>query len=257
MPCRRVSFARLVAAGVVAALVGGCGLAEYEEKMQASLESLRWKSRFDALYEAGRIDDYPFKMSLPALFKDGDWFRPGVKYRDGTRMHHDRQFPPFLDSLPGLNRTGEAFHPTTDGNRVSYYCYLCVVDTEKEAADALAARLQKEIQAKLPAADDAWTEIECKNEDGLTVTWKRLRAHGLQRFDENKGNRENFKDLPGTFDLYLHEAGGYAILWGVRLPDALKGKVFLLDLAQAAAATLEIVDIAEPPQGNAPTQTTP
>jgi hypothetical protein len=66
-----------------------------------------------------------------------------------------------------------------------------------------------------------------------------LRATGSQLFAHDRRGISD-RQLPGTFDLYLHDAGGFIILWGVRMPDELEGKVYLLDLARAAAATLKV-----------------
>jgi hypothetical protein len=178
-------------------------------------------------------------MRLPSMFVEGDWFRHDSSYRGGSgTIDAKRVFPPFLESLPGHNRTGEAFTKAPDGQLVASYCYLCVIEPGKESFKEIAAKLHKQIKGPLPNATD-WEEVDCTQSGSDPVRWHHLRATGSQLFAHSERHGVADKYQHGTFDVYLRDAGGFVVMLAVRMADVLEGRIFLLDVARASAATLK------------------
>lgn len=233
-----------------ASLLAGCGLEDYEARMTVRLAELQEMTRYESLYGTTPItlvDDesvppYPITIRLPRAFKADDWFRVDSAYRNESKAVEPHVlYPPFLLEFPGFNRVGEAFAEATPQTHFSFYCYLGVLDSRAAKFETVLADLRKKTAAKLPQTGP-WQDVECRDENLAATKWKMFEAKGKQKFAQKSGPSEATLDAMGTFRVYAREDQGYIILWAVRMPDELNGKVYLLDLADAVAGTVKVTE---------------
>ncbi len=234
---------------VAAILIAGCGLEDYESRMADRLAVLQEQTRYESLWGPTTIDavvgdeviEYPITVRLPRLFGDRDWYREGSEY--GYRqdvVENIVLYPPFLLEFPGFNRVGEAFAEPDERSTIAYYCYLGVLESREAKMGAVLADLRQKTAEKLPDVS-SWQDVECRDENLTSTTWKMMEAKGKQKFPDRSGD---FRDSDGTFRVYAREDQGYIVLWAVRAPNSISDIVPLLDLADAVAGTVKITDAA-------------
>lgn len=232
----------------------GCGLSDYESRMNATLEELQAKTRYESLYAPTAIDavvgtgenaqtvELPIAIRLPKAFRQEDWFRPGSEYRNRRETVDDRvAYPPFLGEFPGLNRTGETYAEAGERYFLAYYCYLGVLESRHAKFEAVLADLRKKTAAKVKDTGP-WQDVECRDDQLQPTTWKTFEAKGVQMFPDRS---DRFTDMPGTFRVFAREDQGYIVVWAVRVPDAIADKTSLLAIADAVAGTVKVTAAAD------------
>lgn len=228
---------------VLLAASWGCNEAGYVEKMQATSQQMqrnqdRQTKLNDNLHGFAAIGDSAVEIRAPKVF-ESSFNADSPHPADGAKIAPQRLQPPFV-TLPGLKLTYEAFADGADEKSYPYYCYLAAVQGSAADASKLADDLARQLRAGLPGGG-GWESVDCPTPDGGTLACRRIRATGKQLFDATAsgGGRARFVPLEGTFDLYLHEAGGWITLVGFRVPTPLAEKFKLDDVGPLAVGTLK------------------
>ena len=92
----------------------------------------------------------------------------------------------------------------------------------------------------------AWTVIDVPTPSGDSIKWEKVVVKSEQPFPVENFSGTEYKNVPGTFELWLNEGQAGDVLIGWRIPDALAGKIKLDELAAATAGTLVIKADAKP-----------
>jgi hypothetical protein len=141
---------------------------------------------------------------------------------DGPKINPQRVQPPFLE-IPGLKVCYEGTYDF-EGRRLPFYCYLAVVPGKAGDADKLAAELQAELKKKFPSTPDSWEPVQADTQDGSYIAWKKIRVTADQSFVVQVTGAVP-TDLPGDFELWIHELPDYVVLVGWRAPSSIDGPV--------------------------------
>jgi hypothetical protein len=240
-------FTRFILCALTLASLAGCGLSDYESRMNKRLVELQALSRFQDLYGPTAIETvadpavkYPITIRLPKQFQGTDWFTPESDYRNtGAPAEPGVLYPPFLGEFPGLVRMGEQFERDDKQQRHSYYAYLGIVETRAMKTVDLLKMLRDKTRSTLPTTSQ-WEKVECPTEDLGTIAWQRLTAKGAQYFEIAQVENAPTKKEPGEFQVYVREDQGYIVLWAARVPDAIRDKVFLIEQSEVVAGTVKV-----------------
>lgn len=260
---RRQALGAFAAAGA-SAFAAGCGVSEYEARMNATIEDLELSNKFVRLMPAATVLNGPelkqpqVSMRLPILIVPSRTAPPVLLTEgcatpeDGNKvMPPERLKPPApLPDIPGFQVSLEKFLATAGGNRP---CYLYVGVQKATPSEAAAARQQVLDQLKMrmgpnqPAVANgaAWQKImapspKLRSSDPVApppVAVNLLEIECLQLF-EVRGNVAN--EITGLFQLMAIESAGYQVFLGWRIPSNAFDRQEFLDAAKAAVGTVKI-----------------
>ena len=252
----------------------GCGVGEYERRMQPTLDRLAWAEQFSDISKATYdVPGTTFKLRLPLSFKD----KPFTADSPNPNGNNVPSGPDMLQSplpdlkLPGIRMYVQSFERSNDGVNVPYCCHVAVVDPlpvdpnsetakpndakpatgtpadakpsdktddapKPEPAKPLDEVLLEQVKAVLPEAELAWEDVVCETPTmNERVTWKRLRVKGEQGIGISTGLRQKG---PGSMDLYLREKDGYQVMLLWRMLDRINDKIDLDDIGRRVAGAM-------------------
>ncbi|MBA4017723.1 MAG: hypothetical protein C0483_11165 [Pirellula sp.] len=257
---RRGALASLAAAGL-SSFVAGCGVSEYETRMDETIKNLALENRFvNLLPEATPLNSQTSTVGVVATIR-----LPKMIGRNGNaqpllieegaakpekadeQMPIERLMPPGpLPTIPGFQVCVEAPAPSTVGLRTCYfYAGIERADaaTAKATRDALLTKLKADLTAKVMAEianSSAWVDVQVTSPapGAPKRTFKQLDVTCQQLF-EVRGNAAS--TTAGTFRLLAYETLGHQIFLGWRVPQlALEYQKFM-DSTDSAAGTLTVV----------------
>jgi hypothetical protein len=202
------------------ALLAGCGTADYERLLTKRLNDLRSAEPFRTLFGPTELPDTPMKIRVPMAFKTS-YMENSPHPEDGAKISPDRAQPPFLP-LPGFKLCYEGHVPSAEG-QPPFYCYLAAVPAKAGDAAKMAADLQAALKAKFKDVPDAWETVDANTPENKALAWRKIRVTGEQPFRVKDAGKVVSKNLPGVFELWMHDAGDYIVLVGWRAPTAIEG----------------------------------
>lgn len=225
---------------------GGCGTGAYNEAFTNRLATLKRQAPFTVLTAPVTLTDTSVQICIPKAFTNQ--LNEGQADPQGGKIDPRRVQPPFL-KLPGFKFAYEAQHDNA-GEITPYYCYLAALPTQDAKSATLASDLEIELKSAFPDWGGVWEETEVDSPSGGKVKWKMLEVKGLQFFDVDNPaqNKQEFKKVPGVFQLWLHENEHYQVLVGWRVTEAANQTLLLEKLARRSAGTLMIGPPPAPPQ---------
>ena len=150
----------------------GCGVGEYNKRMQASLADSERTAAFN-------LNLYPTFTELD----DKKRPKPGVSFRlplvfDASANNAAGQ-PPVM-ALPGLWYGMEKIAPDPSGKNLAVYCgFSWVPKGDKKEAD-FQAEMKSLLDASLPGS--RWQEVSLASPEGPPVALKMLEGKGVQDF---------------------------------------------------------------------------
>lgn len=259
---RRGALASLAAAGI-GSIVAGCGVSDYETRMEATIEDLELQSRFAGLRpEPDQVSDpeaavgVVIALRLPrllspipsvnaplVLLKTGS----GKPDRPDEPMPPERLLPPApLPEIPGYQSTLENFVATSVGFRACYF-YAGVEKADPATADAKRKALLQTVKANLTAAGQPdvaatanWNDVQVATPvPGAPKRLFRQLDVVCRQLFEVRGNVAN--EVIGSYRLLACELYGHQIFLGWRIPTTAFVCQSYLDNAIAAAGTLTVV----------------
>ncbi|MBI3837359.1 MAG: hypothetical protein HY288_05430 [Planctomycetia bacterium] len=200
--------------------VAGCGTADYESLLNRQLNDIRAGAPFRTLFGPTELSDTPIKIRVPMAFKHS-YMENSSHPDDGAKISPDRVQPPFLP-LPGFKLCYESQVENVEG-RPPFYCYLAAIPSKPGDAQKLAADLQAKLKAKFNDTPDAWEELDANTPQNKGLPWKKIRVTGEQPFRVTDVMGIVSKNLPGVFELWMHDAQDYIVLVGWRAPSSIEG----------------------------------
>ena len=239
-------------------LAGGCGTAEYESRLEQTIEDLKLQNQFVKLRPAFAMNPQSTNLlvtlRVPIQFEDMLLLTEGsaVPGQANEVMPDSRlKPPPPLVGIPGYQVTLEQFGATSAGRR-SMYFYLGVERIDPSTGGAAGMReayltaLNSAIQGKPNAPINlAWKSKALPTpQPGVTKNVYELQVDIAQLF-EVQGNQPS--EIPGTFLLQAHEVLGHQVFLGWRIPKASLNYSTFLDAVRAAAGTISVAK-APPPK---------
>ena len=199
-------------------VLSGCGGSAYESLTDRRLMKLRAGAPFKNLWGPTTIDETPYSVRLPLVFRKS--FRPDSGHPDDKgRIKPDRFQPPFLQ-LPGQKLLYEGTASDGTGS-LPFYCYLAVVP--QGDAEQLQAEMQAALKEVFPETPDTWENVDAKTPEEKAVPWQKIRVTGEQPFYTSNSKDEPVA-MPGIFELWVHKAEGDVVLIGWRTPTSIEGK---------------------------------
>jgi hypothetical protein len=182
---------------------------------------------FNELYAPQPLPGTTVAVRVPVLFKDSPLVE-GVAGKDGKPVD-SRRIKPGLIEVPWLKFTYEGFIDNPDGTKTPFYCYVAAVN--KAAAGNLEADWKRQLASKGPAGE--WSDFQSQTPEGQAVAWRMLQFNGPQEFCTIAQNgQEQYSQVPGTFDIYLHEEAGNYVLIAWRVPASIQQQVDPAKLAK-------------------------
>jgi hypothetical protein len=160
----------------------------------------------------------PFSIRVPLEFEHS-YQESSAHEDDGATINPDRLQPPFL-KLPGFKLCYEGISKT-GANELPFYCYLAAVPAQPGDAAKLAGQLQTQLKARFPDATGDWQSNDAPTPDGYNVHWRKIRVEGDQPFLVKTGDQVAPQNLPGVFELWVHDADNYVLLVGWRSPKSI------------------------------------
>lgn len=198
----------------------GCGTRHYNDLMGQRLTELRASVKFQGLYAPTALPGTPFTIRVPLEF-ERSYDEKSSHSDDGAVIKPDRLQPPFL-KLPGLKYCYEGL--SKKGNdQFPFYCYLAAIPARPGDADRLADQLRAQLKRTFPDTPDTWEPKDPDTPDGLNIHWRMIRVEGEQPFYVKSGGQAAPQNLPGIFELWMHDADDFIVLVGWRTPKAIEG----------------------------------
>lgn len=219
----RLRAARLMLAvcGVILASATGCGTSAYNSQVDRAFATLRNEAKFQGLYAPTQIPETQFSVRVPVIFTQS--FTPQSAHPDdGDTINKKRMQPPFLPS-DDIRLTYEGMTPGADGSNLPYYCYLAVVDAKPGDADKLADAVMSGLKQLMPDSKEKWESVDADTPEGKAIPWRKLRLTADQPFFVKVDGKVETKNLPGIFELWLHDAGEHLVIIGWRTPSSIEG----------------------------------
>ncbi len=213
----RVAAVVLVCGVLVAA--AGCGTSDYNSLMKRGIAGLRGEVKFKGLYGESEIPGSPFSVRIPMIFTNS-YREDSAHDDDGERIKADRVQPPFLP-LRGLKLCYESTAKDDAGQKLPYYCYIAVMPSQPGDADRVAGEIEAKLKQQFPGGEIAWEPIDADAPSGLAVHWRKIRATGAQPFLVKVGGQVQTQELPGIFELWMHDADDQLVLIGWRSPESI------------------------------------
>jgi hypothetical protein len=234
----------------------GCGVVEYDAKIDARLAELNKAKPFEVLYQLPiELTDPAVKIRVPGLsgedtkrFKAYDLHSPDPEAPD-KRIPEQRILPGFF--LPGYKMTLEAPASADDPLPLvapKVYLYLCAVPKK----DPNYADLEKGLLNNLKAIVSnvtPWKEVKVPTPTGAQKTWRKLRGEGKMFFAylQQEAGISVAHDEGGVIEFWIYEEENIPVkaLVGWRIPKRFEEKFKLTELAELTAGTIQIDPIPE------------
>jgi hypothetical protein len=223
----------------------GCGTGEYErrlnnrgERLRKEQERAQKESKFNDLYDWLKLTDVPaVSVRVPVLFKDP----PLVEGAQVNGKVVDvRRVKPVQFDLPWLKLTYEGFVDGADG-KTPYYCYVAAAEMPADQLQTFQGTVSAALNAKPHDSLVDWADYQADTPDGKQIAWKKLRFVGPQEFVTlDAGGQEQFKNLPGVLEVYVHEEAGICVLIAWRAPSSIEQQIDLPKLASAVAGCVSV-----------------
>jgi len=210
------------------ALLSGCGTSDYEQLMTRRVDEFRGSAPFKSLFGPTELTDTPIRIRVPLIFKNS-YLENSAHPEDGARISPDRVQPPFLP-LPGFKVCYEGTN-NASGKALPYYCYLAAVPAQPGDGDKLADELLAALKEKFKETPDVWEVVDAVTPTTKSIQWKKVRVTADQSFRFNEGGKVGPGNLPGVFELWLHEAPGFVVLVAWRAPVSVEGPAVWTDPA--------------------------
>lgn len=250
----------LIAIGAFSFL-GGCGVADYEARMEKRLVELRKAAVFDVLYAGSELPNTPILVRVPRTFTQR--LVEGAEV-DGQKVDASRAKIPALE-LPGPLVTYEATVEDSGGGKLPYYIYLTAAPAE--SVERLRSATERQFRDGKPITPDApagvpvrldntgelfqrmekafaqaklaWQDVPCPTPKGEQVVWQRLTATGEQEFRYvERGGPERRIRLPGRVELWARYSGDHLVLIAWRVPESLLAASQIVSLAPLVAGSV-------------------
>jgi hypothetical protein len=257
---RRRALTTLAAAGL-GTLAAGCGVAEYEARMEDTIEDLKLQNQFVLLKPEPTILNGPGEatatvmMRLPYMLLPYRGATPLLLIEGCTMPENqneplpvDRLKPPEpLPQIPGFQVSLEQYVPTGAGVRPCYL-YVGLEKADKAAAAATRQKLLDEFKTKVgptePRAVEnvAWQRmsLETPMPGAPKVTIDQLVLECTQLFWV-RGNTPS--PVAGQLTLMTYEAAGHLVVLGWRIPTSAKEFATFNAVTKAAAGTLTVAPL--------------
>ena len=219
-------------------LIFGCGTGEYERRLADRVHRNQQESKFNNLYAPQELPKTPVSVRMPTMFKDSPLVE-GAQV--GGKPVDPRRVKPGLFELPWLKLTYEGFIDDPNTGKLPYYCYLGAVNMAggqvRDPAGAILAELKNKQQFDI----QEWAPFSGETPEGRGNQWKKLRFTAPQEFFTiNKARQEQFQNLPGVLEVYLHDEAGYYVLIAWRMPGSIEQQVELAKWAPLVAGSVSI-----------------
>jgi hypothetical protein len=221
MPHAATQFTRLglLASILCLACATGCGGPAYDALLNRRLDQLRAGAPFRSLFAPTQIPETPVSIRVPMAFRNS--YTPVSGHNnDGGRIKPDRANPPFLN-IPGLRLTYEGTSTDATHGQLPFYCYVGVVPNGD--VNKLSTELQARLKETFKDTPEQWENVDATTPADTAVSWRKIRVEGDQPFYTT--SQAEPLVLPGIFELWLHQAEGYAVLVGWRTPKSIEGPV--------------------------------
>jgi hypothetical protein len=222
----RLVWLGLLAGGIVSTcgLIVGCGTSTYDTVLDRGVATLRTEGKFRGLFAPVQIPDAPFTVRIPVIFTDS--YTPDSSHPDdGAKILPQRMQPPFMASQNNIKLMFEG--KVKEGNEtLPYYVYLGASPVKPGEVDKFADAIEKGVKTILPA-DQAptWEAIDADTPMGKAIHWRKMRVTIDQPFFINVegADKPEVKTMPGVLELWLHDAGEYAVVIVWRAPKQIEG----------------------------------
>ena len=247
---------------LLAVVVSGCGVAEYEKRLAARVERLKEEAVFNVLYQATELRGTPILVRVPMKFTQQ--LVAGAEV-EGKKIDPRRVTIPNL-SVSGSSLVYEATVADSAGGRLPFYIYLLAIEADqaetyrtdnprKLAADKKAAgpgageqpRMENggsmiaDLAGKSPSSKLVWQDVDCRTPERTSVRWQRLEVDGPQEFHYvDPGGQESFRKLPGHLEVWARYYGGHLLLVVWRVPESLRPAAEVGQLAPLVAGTVSV-----------------
>ncbi len=218
---------RLVGLGTLlgmASLVTGCGVSDYDQLLDRGVARIRSEAKFQGLFAPVRIPDMPYTVRVPVIFPNS--FTPTSSHPDdGGKIRPQRMQPPFVGSDDVVKLTFEG--KVEEGNRkLPFYCYLAGRQVKPGEVDQYANVIEKAAQAAVQTGPKpTWELVDADTPEGKGLHWRKMRVEGDQPFFvlRDGDDKAELETMPGILELWLHDAGEYAIMILWRAPKEIQG----------------------------------
>ena len=203
-------------------LLSGCGTSQYNALASRGVARLRGEVKFQGLYDSAQIPGSPFSIRVPVIFTSS--YTPTSGHPDdGEKINPQRMQPPFLPAGDAIKLTYEGTTKDAEDRKLPYYCYVAAGEAKPGEVDKLARDVESGLKQLFPEPPPAWESVDADTPSGKATHWRKIRAVGPQSFFVKLDGNVERQNLPGVFELWLHDAGDHVAILAWRAPSAIEG----------------------------------
>jgi hypothetical protein len=206
----------------------GCGTSTYEKRLNERSTRLEKKKTLEDKYKdlAAAIDlpGLPVAIAMVKTFGVPKPLCLNGKTVDGKEVDPKRAQPWKFQLPVPTNLTYEGMLDAQDGAKISAYCYFGAKQSPAGSVAAIASQMKKDMAALGQTSEVSSFTVETIK--GENAEWKKIRCECQQEFlYVEKGGAEKIAPMDGVFEVYLHEEGGYLIVFAGRLPKVIEAVI--------------------------------
>lgn len=229
----------------IAVVCGGCGVEQYDSRMQVRLKELDLEGKFKTLVrEETSILDPAKASTIDVTFRRPIMYGPGVfnqVSRDpndpNKTIPADRVLPPFLLKFPGYQLTYEEMRRTRNGMR-PVSIFVGVLPTDPMTADQIVAEIKEYYKETQKDLEIGWTTEKILTPENTFEDWKSISSQTVQPFYTPGSPAAD--PLNGSFKLFMAEKLGHQIILAVRGPSDAAETTQAIDAVRVSLGTIKV-----------------
>ncbi len=210
-------------AGCATSLVG-CGTGTYDSVVDRGVATIRADAKFRGLFAPVQIPEAPYTVRVPVIFPNS--YTPTSSHPvDGAKIKPQRMQPPFMSADENIKLMFEG--TVKEGSSdLPFYVYLGASPVKPGEVDKFAADIEKGVKTIVPADQaPAWEPVDVDTPSGKALPWRKMRLTIDQPFlvKLDGDDTPEAQNMPGVLELWLHDAGDYAVMIVWRAPKQIEG----------------------------------
>ena len=217
-------------------LSAGCGVGEYQQRINKGVKELSSSSVYQEMHPATTIGQTLVEVRVPKEF-------PEAPLVENPAAPDQMRMKPLGVDLPGLSQTFEGTIEDEKGGKIPFYLYLAAINKKDtpRGGDNMAGSIGTRFRPLFTGGNFTWQRVQAPTPQGAGLQWQHLRLNANQPFRYVSPDGEVEKvEMPGVLELYYRAEGDWLVTIAWRVPQSITGSVELSRWAPLVAGTVKV-----------------